>query len=194
MFGLTIALREKAPNVKFSWVYNGREDVESMTTCGLLFLTFPLALNLTPEMDIRDVYQNVSDQVAKCIEHSCYPYMHRGSDVVEDDTACLLYQSDIRDVNANGMVLEQVPVRQNNAASQSIMDMDILDGQNGLQLLIHYAGSLYEQSTIETFTDFFIRICSILVKHNDQSALTISDIRKQALSGTGFFAKLFGVK
>jgi len=193
VFVLAIAGREKTGDIKISWVYNGREDVESMSTCGLLFLTLPLALHLKGDMDIREVYQEVADQVAKGIEHSCYPYMHRESNVVLDDTACLLYQSDIRDVKADGMVLEQVPVRQNNAASQSIMDMDILDGQDGLKLLIHYAGSLYKQDTIEAFTDFFVRICEILVKHNDQSALTLNDIRKQALSGAGFFAKLFGL-
>ncbi len=190
-FALAFAIREKTGNVKFSWIYNGREDVESMSTCGLLFRALPIAFELNREMDIRDVYARTSEQVAKAIENCCYPYLYKNSNVVTDDIPCVLYQSDIREAKANGMVLEQVPIRQNNAASQSIMDMDILDGEDGLKIVIHYSGSRYDRETMEDFTKFFIKICKVLAEHNDHSALTLATIYDRV--NPSFFSRLFGL-
>jgi len=191
-FAIAFALHERAANVKFSWIYNGREDVESMSSCGLFFRALPVAFRFTDDLDIRDIYASTSEQVAKAIEHCCYPYLNATLNAAADDLPCLLYQSDIRDAGADGMAFEQIDIRQNNAASQSIMDVEILDGKDGMKISIHYTASRYEPATMEKFIALFARTVGVLAAHTDQSALNFGNIRDAAADKPGFFARLFG--
>jgi len=177
-FAIAFALKERAKNVRFSWIYNGREDVEAMSTCGLLFRDLPAGFRFTDDMDVRDIFASAANQVAQAIAHSCYPYVDKTLGVVSDDVPYLLYQNDIHDAGmADGMAFEQIAVRQNNAASQTILDVEVLDGHDGLKLAVHYAASRYEQTTIEVFRDLYADVCRLLVAHTDQSALTFGMIR-----------------
>jgi hypothetical protein len=191
-FALAFALQENASDIKFAWIYNGREDVESMSTCGLLFRALPAALSVTDEMDIRDICAAVTAEVAGAIEHCCYPYINKTSNVVTDDMPYILYQSDIRDAGQEGLAFEQIDIRQNHAASQSIMDVEVLDGKSGLKLSIHYAASRYEQATMEAFADVFVKVFQLLAAHTQQSALTFAMIREQVMGKKSFFARLLG--
>ena len=134
---LSIAAYNWKTDIKLSWIYNGREDLELMSTVGLLFRELPVGVHLKPEMTIRDLFLEVHDQVQKGIEHSIYPYVDIKSSVVDDEAAYLLYQQDIRDMGGfEGMDVETIDVRQNQAASQTILDMEILDGADGLVLMV----------------------------------------------------------
>ena len=180
-FGLAFALHQRAKNVKFSWIYNGREDVEAMSTCGLLFRDLPVGFRFTDGMDVRDIYASASEQVAKAIEHSCYPYVDKTLNIVSEDVPYLLYQSDIHDAGADGMAFEQVDVRQNNAASQTILDAEILDGRDGLKLALHYAASRFERPTVESLADILIKVCGVLAAHMEQAPLTFASIRDRVI-------------
>ena len=176
---IAIALYNKVDDVKLSWIYNGREDMQMMTTVGLLFRDLPVGVRLNDEMTLRDVFADVHDQVQKGIEHSCYPYVDLHNQVAKDESAYLLYQQDIRDMDSiDGFDAETVDVRQNQAASQTILDMEILDGSEGLQLMIDYAASRYKDTSIETFRDIYVRVAHALVKSQGQEVVTIGNLRK----------------
>jgi len=167
-------------DVKISWIYNGREDLQMMTTVGLLFRDLPVGLRLRDDMTLRDVFADVHDQVQKGIEHSCYPYVDMHNQVANGESAYLLYQQDIRDMGSmEGFDVETVDVRQNQAASQTILDMEILDGADGLQLMIDYAASRYEDKSIEAFRDIYIRVAHTLAESQGQENVTIGSLRKQ---------------
>ena len=176
---MAIALYNKARDVKLSWIYNGREDMQMMTTVGLLFRDLPVGLHLQDEMTLRDVFAEVHDQVQKGIEHSCYPYVDMHNQVANGESAYLLYQQDIRDMGGmEGFDVETVDVRQNQAASQTILDMEILDGADGLQLMIDYAASRYRDSSVEAFRDIYVRVAHTLVENSGQEDITIGSLRK----------------
>ena len=177
---MAIALYNKARDVKISWIYNGREELPMMTTVGLLFRDLPVGLHLRDEMTLRDVLADVHDQVQKGIEHSCYPYVDLHNQAGGGECAYLLYQQDIRDMGGmEGFEVETVEVRQNQAASQTILDMEILDGAEGLQLMIDYAASRYKDKSIEAFRDIYIRTVHELAEHQGQEDVTIGSLRRQ---------------
>ena len=67
-------------------------------------------------------------------------------------TAYLLYQQDLRDTESlEDIGIEVVDVRQNQAASQTILDMEILDGAEGLQLMIDFSASWYKEKSMQEF-------------------------------------------
>jgi len=185
---------DNTPNIKLSWIYNGRESVQSLTTIGLLFRDLPVGICFHDSDTIRDIFADVTEQVEKGIEHSCYPYVDSKNQAADGECAYLLYQQDIRDMGGmEDFDVEMVEVRQNQAASQTILDMEILDGAEGLQIVIDYAASRYEDSSIEKFKDIYIRVAQALVTHNAHLDLTVGEIREKIENRSNFFDVVKGI-
>ncbi len=177
-----------APNVKLSWIFNGREDLQSMSTVGLLFRDLPVGVQFREEETLRELFADVHEQVQKGIEHSCYPYVDTCNQVANNESAYLLYQQDIRDMGTlDGFDVETVEVRQNQAASQTILDMEVLDGKDGLQLMIDFAASRYEEASIEKFKNIFVKTAQCLVTHNSQEDVTVKELRDKLTDEKNIF-------
>lgn len=71
-----------------------------------------------------------------------------------------------------------IDVRQNLAASQTILDMEVLDGADGLQLLFSYASSRYEKETIAAYQKLFAEVAKLLVRCDDLN-MTIGALKKR---------------
>ena len=191
---LAISLYNRAQNVQLSWIYNGREDIQMMTSVGLLFRDLPVGICFHDSDTLRNVFADVHEQVQKGIEHSCYPYVDSHNQVANGESAYLLYQQDIRDMGGmEGFDIETVDVRQNQAASQTILDMEILDGAEGLQLMIDYAASRYEDASIEKFKDLYVKLAQALVTHNSQADVTIGEIKEKLSDKRNFFQTIAGI-
>ena len=190
---LAISIYNKKNDIKISWIYNGREDMQSMSTVGLLFRDLPVGLHLKEKSTIRDIFAEIHNQVQGGIEHSCYAYVDKHNQV-GNECAYLLYQQDIRDMGgADGMNIETVDIRQNQAASQTILDMEILDGKEGLVLMIDYAASRYTQESMEKFRDLFVMTAQALVTHNSQKDVTVAELRNKLSDKSNFFAKIISI-
>ena len=191
---LAISIYNKKNDIKISWIYNGREDMQMMSTVGLLFRDLPIGARLNDKETIRDLFADIHNQVQGGIEHSCYAYVDRHNQVGSGECAYLLYQQDIRDMGgADGMNIETVDIRQNQAASQTILDMEILDGKEGLVLMIDYAASRYNQESMERFRDLFVMTAQSLVTHNSQQDVTIGELKRKLGDKSNFFSKIIGI-
>lgn len=134
---LSISIYNEKNDIKLSWIYNGRENMLAMHSVGLLFRDLPVGVRFRDDMTLRDLFADIHDQVQKGIEHSCYPYVDIHNQAGGKEAAYLLYQQDIRDMGGlEGMNIETIDIRQNQAASQTMLDMEILDGADGLKLMI----------------------------------------------------------
>nr|MCR4689694.1 AMP-binding protein [Saccharofermentans sp.] len=191
---LTISIFNKKKNIKMSWIYNGREDSELLTTVGLLFRDLPIGIRFNDKAKLRDLLSDIHDQVQKGIEHSCYPYVEADAQAMEHEAAYLLYQQDIRDMGgSDGFDIETIDIRQNQAASQAILDIQILDGAEGLQIVLDYAAGLYKDATIDKFKDLYIRVAQSMITHNPMQDITIGELKKKIADKKGFFKKVKGI-
>lgn len=191
---LAISLYSGKSNIKLSWIYNGREDVQMLNMVGLLYRDLPVAFHFDDKQNIKDIFAGVHEQVQKGIEHSCYPYSENNAIAVEDDDAAVLYQRDIRDAGGvDGLEIETVDIRQNKAASQNVLDIEILDSELGLRLSLDYASSRYEESTMERFRELFTRITAVLVHADGAEYITTKDLRSEVQKNYSFFRKLVSV-
>lgn len=185
--------RNKKDDIKLCRIYNGREDMTAMTSVGLLFRELPVGIRLKDSTTLRELFADVHTQVQKGIEHSCCPYVDINHRAGSEEAAYLLYKQDIRDMGgAEGMDIETIDIRQNQAASQTILDMEILDGEDGLQLMIDYTASLYDES-MDKFKDTFINVAQGLVTHNSQTDVTVCELRRKYTGKTTFFEIIKGV-
>ena len=164
---LSIAISTNANDVQISWIYNGRDDLTTSSSVGLFFRDLPVALRLCDKTELREIFMEVQDQVQNGIKHSCYPYVESKPHIVDGDITNLLYQRDLRDVgDFGGLSVEQVDIRQNKAASQTVLDIQILDGEDGLQYVFDYAASRYEQETMVKFQALYKRVVAAIVNAN----------------------------
>ena len=184
-----------------SWIYNGREDKELMTTVGLLFRELPVGVHINDDMNIRDLYSMVHEQVQKGIEHSCYPYIDKTTGSTEIESAYLLYQQDLRDADGMdaGMDMETIDIRQNQAATQTMLDIEILDGSDGLEVMLDYAKARYEDESMEKYKLLFMKTVKVMTTHNSQEDVTIKELKKEikdssALKAIGKIANVFRSK
>ena len=146
---LAIALSTNTHDVRVSWVYNGRDDLVSSSSVGLFFRDLPVALRLNDKMTLRDIFAEVQEQVKNGIKYSCYSYNEIEAPPVDDDATCILYQRVLRDVgDFGGLTVEEIEIQQNKAASQTVLDIQILDGEAGLQYVFDYAASRYKKETM----------------------------------------------
>ena len=191
---LAIAFYNKKDNIKISWIYNGREDVNAMNSIGLLFRDLPVALKLDNERTLRELYQDVREQVQNAIKYSCYPYVDKTYNVVSDDAAYLLYQQDIRDNGSFGdMEIETIDIRQNQAASQTVLDIEILDGEDGLEVMFDYASSKYKFESMDKFKDLFIRVVHTIAEYTTQSDISVQDIKKEVINKENIVKKVVSI-
>ena len=191
---LAISIYNNEPNVKVSWIYNGRENAQSMSTVGLMFRDLPVAIRFRDSDTLRDVFNDVHEQVQKGIAYSCYPYVESQGSIIEGECAYLLYQRDIRDMDSmDGFDVEMVDVRQNQAASQTVLDIEVLDGADGLTLMIDFAASLYFEESIERFKDIYVKLAQAMVTHNSQSDITIGEIKNKLNDHRNFFSIISGI-
>ena len=191
---LAVSIYNRKDDIKLSWIYNGREDMLAMNSVGLLFRDLPVGVRLRDDMTLRDLFSDIHDQVQKGIEHSCYPYVDIHNQAGGSEAAYLLYQQDIRDMGGlEGMNIETIDIRQNQAASQTMLDMEILDGADGLELMIDYTASLYDDESMESFKDIFIRVAQGLVTHNSQTDVTVGELRKKYSNKKNFFETIIGI-
>ena len=66
-----------------------------------------------------------------------------------------------------------------------MLDMEILDGADGLTLMIDFAASLYAEESMERFKDIYVKLAQALVTHNSQADVTIGEIKEKLRRNQG---------
>jgi hypothetical protein len=188
---LAIAINTNKNDVKVSWVYNGRDDLASKSSVGLLCRELSAALRLRDKTNLSDIFTDIHEQVRDGIQYSCYPYMANIPQDEEGDIVCVLYQRDIREADDfDGMNVNKVEIAHNNAAAQSILDIQILDDEDGLQYVFDYAASRYECETMTAFQNLFKRVVAAIVNNANTDGYDFERLKKDVCGNRGLMQKI----
>ena len=181
---MSVAIYNKKDDIKISWTYNGRDDLSKMNTIGLLLNDLPVAVHFKKDQMIKDLYADVQKQLSEGIAHNSYPYTTLGKSAVDDDMLCFLYQEDIRDAGGemDDLNIDTIDVRQNTPAAENILDVQILDGKSGLELVLDYAASRYKRESMERFSNIFVAVTEVLLSLCDEENATVKKALKKILS------------
>jgi hypothetical protein len=129
-------------------------------------------------MLLKDIFRSTGMQVKKGIENSCYPYEDMDAQVVEEDCISVLYQQDIREADSiDGIKVEQIDIRQNYAAAQNILDIQILDGEDGFQIVFDYSTGRYKRESMEKFLDMLLDVLEYIADNESRDGITFEDVR-----------------
>ena len=149
------------------------------------------ALHLRDKTNLRDVFTAIHNQVRDGIQYSCYPYMANVPQDDEGDIVCVLYQRDIREADDfDGLNVNKVEIAHNNAAAQSILDIQILDNEDGLQYVFDYAASRYERETMTAFQNLFKNVVAAIVNNSNTDAYTFEQLKRDVRSKKGLLQRI----
>ena len=193
---LATALYNKANNIMYSWIYNGRGSANDMNIAGLLYKDLPVGVKLSKKLKIDSLYKDVVEQINGGIEHSCYPYVEQGKAAVTDDVACVLYQDDLRELNDMPGLLGEVEIKQNKAASQAVLDVEIRNTAEGMMCVLEYASSRYEKASMEKYAKYLEAVIKLLIATVDDD-ITVKQLCvnvNNALHIGNFLSNFFGFR
>ena len=95
------------------------------------------------------------------------------------DIACVLYQRDIREADDfDGMNVKKVKIAHNNAAAESVLDIQILDDEDGLQYVFDYEVGRYKQETMSEFQNLFKRVVAAIVNNTSTDGYDFGQLKK----------------
>jgi hypothetical protein len=125
------------------------------------------------------------------IKYSCYPYNEIEAPPVDDDDTCILYQRDLRDIgDFGGLTVEEIEIRQNKAASQTVLDIQILDGEAGLQYVLDYAASRYKKETMSEFQNLFKSVVAAIVNNANTDGYDFGQLKRDVRGKKGLLQKI----
>ncbi|MBR0442910.1 MAG: hypothetical protein IIX15_01080, partial [Clostridia bacterium] len=176
---LAIAINTNKNDVKVSWVYNGRDDMASRTSVGMLYRELSVALRLRDKTSLRDIFTEVHNQVRDGIKYSCYPYMATIPQNEEGDIACVLYQKDICEADDfDGMNVSRVKIAHNDSAAEAVLEIKILDDEDGLAYVFDYAAGRYERETMSAFQKLFQSVVAAIVHNANTDGYDFGQLKK----------------
>ena len=91
------------------------------------------------------------------------------------------------------MEIETIDIRQNQAASQTVLDIEILDGEDGLEVMFDYASSKYKFESMDKFKDLFIRVVHTMAEYTTQSDISVQDIKKEVINKENIVKKVVSI-
>lgn len=166
---LALATIKKSDCVMVTWIFNGRRNLPSMKSAGVLYYELPAALTITEEQTLGDVMADVREQLARGIEYSAYSYVRFAFPApVKDDSVCILYQGDMYSVTEdNQFPVEYIEIASRYDAAQTSVDVEICEEVDGTILYMDYAASLYKEETIKKYGALMREIATRLVSTED---------------------------
>ena len=92
-----------------------------------------------------------------------------------------------------GINVDTVEIAHNNAAALSVLDIQILDGEDGLQYVFDYSASRYEQETMSEFQSLFMRVVAAIVNNANTDGYDFEQLKKDVLGKKDLWQRIKGI-
>ncbi len=175
---LALSAVNKTSDVMITWIYNGRKDIDSMNSIGMLFYTLPLALSVTDDLTMNEMLTDIKEQLNNSIKYnSCSFVSSTYVSPVKDDCICFMLQDDARTLSEDWQQpFEMMELEINNRASQTSLDVEITTRGDEPGLYLDYAASLYKPETIEQYGTMIKTIAGKLINYRDCPDIRVKEI------------------
>ena len=166
-------------DIMVSWSYHGRDTLKEKYMAGNLVRLYPVRINFGKKTTISELNSEVTRQSKELLKKLYYPHI---LDSIDGEIMNNIYQKDLNKVtDFCGIKREKIntPPRKldNGDFYNQVIDAcyDLTD--KGLEVEWQYPFSKYKRSTMESFSQLFIKSCDILREHwNDKNEIIILDL------------------
>ena len=172
---ITLGSYNKAERVMHSWNYNGRSDIRTMRTVGLLIRDYPVALTFKESDTVKSLAGALGNQLREAVIHgSVSPFMKRS----EKELLCFLYQDGLLSVpDSEYLVGVDYPVVSGKGAIEPL-ELKVYEDGEKTRLELSYDGGIYKPESMERFKKIYSRVCEILI--NEGGSANIFSVLKES--------------
>ena len=175
---LALSAINNACNVMITWIYNGRKDLDSMNSIGMLFYTLPIALSVTDDLTMEEMLNDIKEQLNNSLKYNyCSFVSSTYVSPVRDDSICFMLQDDARTLSEQwNQSFQLMDLEIKNRASQTSLDVEITTRGEEPNIYLDYAVSLYKPETIEVYGILIKNIAGKLMQHRDSLDIRVKEI------------------
>jgi hypothetical protein len=166
-FALSVCQYNNSKLVRFGWVWNGRNDVESMNSVGVFIREIPIAFSMEKEKSPRVYLENAQKQIEEGINHASLSYCLDEWFMRKNGAATVIFQNDVYDYRViDGIIsgVEGIFSDKYPTACESPLDLEIIESPETFEALFDYNGALYKPESMEKFAEIFVQNCEKLLK------------------------------
>lgn len=145
VFGYLLGIYCHAQKSLFATVYNGRKDVKTARTVGMLVKTLPVYVSWKQQPTVRDLLQSVRMQLLGSMSNDLYSFSELNAlNSCLNSRVLFAWQGDLIASNTiGGLPHRQLPVMEN--ATGEILVMQLFRQDDGLRLNVEYQSNVYSQ-------------------------------------------------
>ena len=178
---LAMAAMNGKPDVLLAWVYKGRDSRYLNNILGLLFRELPVGLSLSRDMTMGELYADVAEQIRLGIAHSDYPYIDKNSIVKTNDHFVFIYQENNWNACESMPIdMEEVDIDFPDIASETAMDVEVLDTDEGLVLFLEYSIDRYRRADVRRFINTIVRFVRAMLRCRKKPDVTLEELFEKA--------------
>ncbi len=178
---LALASYNDSDKVMISWNYNGRSDIGTMRTAGLLIRDYPVAVRMSDTDTVGSLAASLSRQLREAVMHgSVSPFMNRD----DREMLCFLYQGDLLDAPDDDLLKGvEYPEREGQAAIEPL-ELNIYEDEEGTKVELNYDAGIYLPGSIERFGRIYDAVCRLMIDENSKD-IPAADILRRSVEEAG---------
>ena len=179
------------PAAEFTWLYNGRDSLDTLHTVGLIFNVFPVCTRLPDQRALKEIFADIKEQVAQAIEYNAYHYSAVDSRCMIGEKVCMIYQDSLHRIDSLcGTPVESIEIRQNKGAAAGMLDIEILRHRHALEVRIKYNAARYSRHTVHELLKTFVLVTKNVTELSSRPECTVGDVLHRLPSCTSAYAAL----
>lgn len=168
-FLLTLAKYNSEQKIMATWTYNGRDSVAKNNMFGLLIKDLPIALELTDEYTMNEIYNVINCRILMGMAYYEYPFSFVFDKEKKRDIAGFIFQDDMFDFSElEEISAEKIPLEKHDYATENDFMFSILSTKEGLKYYIEYRKGCYRYESMKRFADLYKGILKKLLSDTDK--------------------------
>lgn len=172
---MAIAAYNNTDRSMITWNYNGRSDIRTMRTVGLLIRDYPAAMSMARDVSVKTLAAKLSKQQSAAILHgSVSPFMERG----KDEMLCFLYQGKLMEEPEKAYLKE---IDYPEAAEQTAiepLELKIYEDGDSASMEINYDAGMYSKESMERFVKIYDVLCHRLLEEHSEDMIALDLVKR----------------
>ena len=163
-FGYLLGVYSHAQESLFATIYNGRKDLKTVGTIGMLVKTLPVYIKWQEQLTVRELLHTVRQQLVDSMGYDLYSFNELNALNSHVNSRILFaWQGDLVSTHQiGGRSYKQIPVMENATGEQLVMQLFRQD--KGLRLNTEYQANVYSQVFIVRMMQCYRQILHGFIK------------------------------
>ena len=156
---LTIAAYNSSDKVMLSIIYQGRQDIKTVRSVGMLLRDYPVAFDFTEDDTVGRAASALAARLREVMLHGSFsPFINDG-----ERELCFIHQGSLQEMPESDILTGIDFPDITDAPAEEPVELNVFDGKEGPYVELIYDAGLYRKDSMRVFVMTFEKICLLLL-------------------------------